>query len=141
LCLEAKFLEIEFDVTTSWKSVAIEKKQEKARITAAKRFVEPVAEPKEPPTFKQKVTVLGAKEEGVSVPKHRTNWAIGVAEDGGKTKASGGDIMNLEDGAFLEMFEVLLDGKPANIPLLRYCRPGFAIIPLPVEEMLEKQAV
>ncbi len=68
-----------------------------------------------------------------------SDWASRIPEPG-KPKTSGGDIIELADGAFLEMFDVLLNGEPANVQEIRYFRPAApgSIAVLTMDEMLKK---
>jgi hypothetical protein len=70
-----------------------------------------------------------------------TGWTVAIP-DPAKPKTSGGDVVRLQDGAMLEIFDVLLHGRAANQLQLHYFRPGAAGgVSLPIDAMLEKAVV
>lgn len=132
------------NVTITWRSNG-QSTTQTSYISVPDRLNLAVAPPDitpEPLTRQQALLIYMSQDRAVAIDHSSSGWVD--IQPVGKPKTSGGDVLYLEDGAVLEIFDVLIDGSPSNIREIRYFRPpqpGSLAFALPLDEMANRVVV
>lgn len=105
-------------------------------------FVIPADIAEQPLTRQQVLLAHLSQDQALTIQRERCAWSVNAPP--GKPRTSGGDVIYLEDGAVLEMFEVLAGNQPTNVQQLRYFRPplpGSLAHAFPIDEMAGRVVV
>ena len=116
--------------------------EEYTYISPAERINTVVLPPQVAPLEREQALLLSMGHLGsVTLEQDKTNWTTAIP-DPTKPKSSGGDVLFLQEGGMLEMFDVLLNGGASNVSQIRYLRPATRdTVALPLDEMLQKVVV
>jgi hypothetical protein len=131
------------NVTTRWKSGQESTTQTSyISVPELNEFVPQPEIAPQPLTRQQALLISMGQNQAVVIDRKRSGWV--AIPPVGRPRTSGGDVLYLEDGAVLEMFEVLVNGDPSNIQEIRYFRPpqsGSLAFAFPVDEMAGRAVV